>query len=52
VEPDEVDLEPLNESQGESVVIADDGTVLLTSEAANSSSRATLSRMSCTLPAE
>jgi hypothetical protein len=52
VEPTEVDLAPLNESQGESVVIADDGTVWLTSEAESRSSRSTLSRMSCTFPAE
>jgi hypothetical protein len=51
VEPTVVDLTPLGEAQGESVVIAADGTVWLTSEAESKGERPRWSRLQCTFPA-
>jgi hypothetical protein len=49
-EPTVVDLEPLGEEQGESVVIAGDGSVWMTSEAENKDAHPSLSRLQCTFP--
>lgn len=51
VEPTQVDLQPLGQEQGESVAIARDGTVLMTSEAENRDGRPGWSRLACTFPA-
>lgn len=46
-----IDLTTLKEEQGEAVALADDGTVLLTSEGGRSKKKhATMARMACTLP--
>jgi len=50
VAPTEIDLEPLAEAQGEGLAMEDDGTVWLSSEAANRRSRAALNRLSCVFP--
>jgi hypothetical protein len=47
VEPTVVDLEPLGEGQGEGLAMANDGTVWLSSEAANKRSRPQLTQLSC-----
>lgn len=49
-EPTVVDLEPLGEEQGESVVISGDGSVWMTSEAESKGARPGLSRLRCTFP--
>jgi hypothetical protein len=49
VTPMTIDLAPLGEGQGEGVVLADDGTVWLSSEAANRRSFPLLNRMQCSL---
>jgi hypothetical protein len=49
-EPMSVDLEPLAQPQGESVVIADDGAIWLSTEAAKKSERPTMGRLQCTFP--
>src|SRR5690606_16996510 len=50
VEPAKVDLSPLGQDQGESIAIADDGTVWMTSEAENRDSEPTWARLRCTFP--
>lgn len=50
VEPLVVDLTVLQEIQGEALVIENDGTVWLTSEAENRRERPSWSRLKCTLP--
>jgi hypothetical protein len=50
VTSDRVDLTPFGESQGEAVVLADDGAVWLTSEAADGDGRPTWLRLRCALP--
>jgi hypothetical protein len=50
VQPDRVDLTPFGESQGEAVVLGDDGAVWLTSEAPDPDARPTWMRLRCTLP--
>jgi hypothetical protein len=50
--PFTIDLEPIEEAQGEGLAMADDGTVWLSSEAANRRGRPTLNRLSCMLPQE
>lgn len=47
--PPAVDLSPLGESQGESVAIADDGSVWMTSEAESDGDAPLLSTVRCTL---
>jgi hypothetical protein len=47
VEPTVVDLAPLGEGQGEGVTLADEGTVWLSSEAANRRSFPVLNRLEC-----
>jgi hypothetical protein len=49
VTPATLDLAPLGEGQGEGVALADDGTVWLSSEAANRRSFPVLNRMQCSL---
>ncbi len=51
-EPVTIDLRPLREIQGEALVIADDGTVWLTSEAEQRRDQPRLSRLECTLPTD
>lgn len=51
-DPVPVDLAPLNQPQGESVVIAADGTIWMTSEAENKNGSPRWSRLTCTFPAE
>jgi len=46
----QLDLEPLAEPQGEAVSLADDGTVLLTSEGPGHHLPGTLARLRCILP--
>lgn len=50
VQPVTFDLASLGEAQGESVVLGDDGTVWLSSEAENRNERPSWSRLRCTLP--
>lgn len=50
VEPVAADLSPLEEGQGEALVLADDGTAWVTSEAAKKKEPPRWSRLSCTLP--
>jgi hypothetical protein len=45
------DVTPLNEAQGEAVSFSGSGTLFLTSEGGKKKDPATLSRLSCTLPA-
>jgi hypothetical protein len=46
----QLDLEPLGETQGEAVTLADDGTVVLTSEGHGHHLPGTLARLRCVLP--
>jgi hypothetical protein len=46
----QLDLEPLGESQGEAVSLANDGTVLLTSEGTGRHIPGTIARLRCMLP--
>jgi hypothetical protein len=50
-DPTVIDLSPLGQAQGESVVIAADGTVWLTTEAENKEARPRWTRLQCTFPA-
>lgn len=50
VEPTTVDLAPLEQKQGESVVIAGDGSVWMTSEAGGKKGSPGWARLRCTLP--
>ena len=50
VDPIRVDLEPLGEIQGEALVLGNDGTVWLTSEAENRKDRARWGQLRCALP--
>ena len=50
-EPIRVDLEPLGEIQGEALVLANDGTVWLTSEAENKKDTPSWGQLKCALPA-
>jgi hypothetical protein len=50
VTPHEIDLESLSEAQGEGLAMDNDGTVWLSSEAANRRSSPELHRLSCGLP--
>ena len=50
VDPIRVDLEPLGEAQGEALVLSNDGTVWLTSEAENKKDSARWGQLKCTLP--
>lgn len=52
VAPIVMGLAPLGQAQGESVVLADDGTVWLSSEAANDESSPALGSLRCSLPAD
>lgn len=52
VAPIVVDLAPLGQAQGESVVLTDDGTVWLSSEAENDESSPALGSLHCTLPVD
>ena len=47
-----VDLTPLGQPQGESVVISADGTVWLTSEAEKKDTQPGWARLRCDLPAD
>lgn len=49
-EPVRVDLTPLGEIQGESLVLSNDGSVWLTSEAEDEGAMPSWSRLQCTLP--
>ena len=49
-EPTPVDLTPLGQEQGESVVISADGTVTMTSESEDEDGRPRWSRLQCTFP--
>jgi hypothetical protein len=44
-----VDLGPLDQPQGESLAIANDGAIWLSTEAAKKSDRPSLGRLQCTL---
>jgi hypothetical protein len=46
----QLDLEPLGEAQGEAVSLADDGTVVLTSEGPGHSLPGTIAHLRCVLP--
>jgi hypothetical protein len=46
----QLDLEPLGETQGEAVTLADDGTVVLTSEGHGHHLPGTLAHLRCVLP--
>lgn len=50
VKPTTVDLEPLRQKQGEAMVIAGDGSVWVTSEAAGKNESARWARLQCTFP--
>ena len=50
VQPLVVDLSAVGESQGEGVILTDDGTVWLSSEAESSDAMPSFSRLRCTLP--
>jgi hypothetical protein len=49
VEPTVIDLAPLGEGQGEGVTLADEGTIWLSSEAANRRSLPLLNRLNCAI---
>lgn len=51
VQPTVFDLSPLDEAQGESLVLTDDGTVWVSSEADKREEHPRLSRLHCALPA-
>lgn len=52
VEPTVVDLEPLGQAQGESVVISGDGSIWLSSESEDNDGHPRWSRLQCSFPAQ